>query len=250
MSAGAGTGPIPQKAKRGEGGAAVGTDQTRAGFPLPGSGAAPGAPDTPTAPAARASPPGRPEGTGEAGSGRAESGPRGRAVGGVRRGRLCSPGGPSPGVASAAALPGPRVVPGAGQPRARRMEVAAAAPRPSCEGAPAAPGFRVRLRGRPAAGARRALPEFAIRRAGIRAPSVLPSLPHVRPPHHLSRSCRPLAAAWEAPALNPPARPRGLMSAADPCASREHHSLGGQSRPKKQGGARREWKEQWPGLAK
>ena len=62
VSAGARTEQIPQKAKRGEGGAAVGTDQTRAGFPCLVREQPPGAPDTPTEPAARASPPGRPEG--------------------------------------------------------------------------------------------------------------------------------------------------------------------------------------------
>lgn len=197
VSAGAGTEPIPQKATRGEGGAAVGTDQTRAGFPCPVREQPPGAPDTPTAPAARASPPGRPERDREAGSGRAGSGPpgqggRGRATRAAlltwRSESRCGQWQP---------CLAPAWFPAPGSPEPAAWTAAAAAPRPSCK-APAAPGFRVRLRGRPAAGARAESSgsEFAIRRAGIRAPSVLPSLPHLRPPAVIwSRSCRPLAAA-------------------------------------------------------
>ena len=200
VSAGAGTEQIPQKAKRGEGGAAVGTDQTRAGSPCLAREQPPGAPDTPTAPAARASPPGRPEGDGEAGSGRAGSGApgagrkRARDAGGSAHLAVGVP------VRPAAALPRPRAVPGAGQPRARRMD---GRRRRRRRPAPVLQGSRCAGVPRPAAraasgwGARGELWLGVCDRESRDPRSLRPSsLPHSRPPAVIwGRSCRPLAVA-------------------------------------------------------
>ena len=173
-------------------------------------GRSPPAPPThPLRPATRASPPGGPEGPREAGSGRAGSGPRGLGAGGARRGQLGSPGGPCPGAA------GGRL---ASPPRGSRRRAAPSAPhgrpppppRARPARAPAAPGFRVGLRGLPEARVRAESSgsEFAIPRAGIRAPSVPPPSPTRG--LLLSSGAAP-DAPWrpprEAPAPNPPSLP-------------------------------------------
>lgn len=167
------------------------------------------APDTPTAPhrpapALRSR--GCPRGSkGRAGVVRAERR-------GARRGRLCSPGGQRPGAAGGRlASPRPAWFPEPGSPSPPHGRPPLP-PRARPVRAPAAPRFRVRLRGRPVARARAESSgsEFAFGRAGTRAHSVSPP----SPTSGLLLSSRVAPAApWrppqEGPAPNPPLRLRG-----------------------------------------
>lgn len=100
-------------------------------------------------------------------------------------------------VRPAAALPRPRVVPGAGQPRARRMDGRRRRPAPVLQGSRCAGVPRPAARAASGWGARGELWLGVCDRESRDPRSLRPSsLPHSRPPAVIwSRSCRPLAAA-------------------------------------------------------
>lgn len=178
--------------------------------------------------AGHASPPGRPQGAREAGSGRVEA-PRAGA-GGARCARLCSPGGSRPGAADGRVASPPR----GSRRRAARSPPHGRPPLPPPRvrpaPAPAAAGFSVGLRGRPAARARAELclrvcyPES--RDPCSFAPS---SLPYSRPFAVIwSRSCRPLAVTLGSTGLSTHSRtpegPLTRMSTRDPWIPRKQRS--------------------------
>lgn len=140
-----------------------------------------------------------------------DPGPRGRAEGGARRGRLCSPGGPSPGAASGRL---------AWPPRGSRRRAAPSPPHGRLPPPPRARPARLPLRRGSASGcaggqrlgrARRALARSL--RSGEPGYALPPSFPPSPTYGLLLSSGVAPAAPWrppqEAPALNTPARPRG-----------------------------------------